>query len=198
MILSNILLQEAMESGRLVILPCPTPLRPSEGQKCPNDTHTVNLTLGKELAIPTSGPYTFDLMRGENLSKFLTQISDRHLIPDSGFSLERFQFVLGMTVEYLDLPVRHAVNLERNACLAARIEGRSSVARCGVLVHFTAPTTHPGFDGRITLEIFNMGPARFMLRPGMPIAQLIVEEVNGIPFENPSAFKGQRNPEGKG
>jgi dCTP deaminase len=66
-----------------------------------------------------------------------------------------------------------------------------------VLVHFTAPTVHPGFDGTLTLEIINLRPSNFILRPGMPIAQLIVEEVSGIPFENPSVYKGQRTPEGE-
>jgi dCTP deaminase len=66
-----------------------------------------------------------------------------------------------------------------------------------VLVHFTAPTIHPGFDGTITLEIINLGPAPFVLRPGMPIAQLLVEEVDGIPFEKADRqFKGQRSPLG--
>ena len=58
MILSNVQLQEAMESGRLVIDPPPRPMRPTEGQKCPYDTHSVNLRLGNELSEPVSGPYT--------------------------------------------------------------------------------------------------------------------------------------------
>jgi dCTP deaminase len=67
-----------------------------------------------------------------------------------------------------------------------------------VLVHFTAPAIHPGFDGTITLEIINLGPSRFILHPNMPIAQLIVEEVKGIPFEKEDRiFKGQRAPEGR-
>ena len=80
--------------------------------------------------------------------------------------------------------------------LAARIEGKSSRARCGLLVHFTAPTVHPGFFGTLTLEMINLGPSPIALVPGMPIAQLIVEEVKGIPVENPSQFQGQSAPEG--
>jgi hypothetical protein len=45
MILSNIEMQKAMQEGRLVIDPQPTPLFPTEGQKCPYDTHSVNLRL---------------------------------------------------------------------------------------------------------------------------------------------------------
>ena len=76
MILSNIKMQEAMDLGRLVIDPKPLPLRPTGGQKCPYDTHAVNLTLGPELSIPQSGPYTFDLAMGGNLSSFLSKNSD--------------------------------------------------------------------------------------------------------------------------
>jgi dCTP deaminase len=198
MILSNIEMQRAMEQGRLTIDPQPLPLRPVDGQKCPYDTHTVNLRLGAELSVPLSGPFSFDLMQGGNLSTFLSRNSDKITIPAGGYPLERLHFVLGLTLEYLALPIDHPVNRDTGTCLAARIEGRSSIARCGVQVHFTAPTIHPGFDGTLTLEIINLGPTRFILRPGMPIAQLIVEEVKGIPFENADrTFKGQRAPEGK-
>ena len=197
MILSNIELQEAMDEGRISIEPRPLPLRPEPGQKCPYDTHSVNLTLSDELSIPQSGPYSIDLTAGGDFSEFLSRNSSKEVITASGYTLQRLHFVLGRTVEYINLPVEHPANLEKNRCLAARIEGRSSVARCGVLVHFTAPTVHPGFDGTLTLEIINLGPANFILRPGMPIAQLIIEEVSGIPFQNPSVFKGQRAPEGK-
>jgi len=104
------------------------------------------------------------------------------------FKLERDQFVLGITHERVHLPI------DRNAatCLAARIEGKSSRARCGLLIHFTAPTVHPGFEGRLVLEMINLGPSPILLTPGMFIAQLIVEEVKGIPNdENPSEFQGQ-------
>jgi dCTP deaminase len=181
-----------------VIDPNPEPLRPTPGQKCPYDTHSVNLRLGSELSVPQEGPFSFDLAQVGNLSLFLSRNAEKITIPRTGYPLERFKFVLGLTLEYISLPINHATNLEHKRCLAARIEGRSSVARCGVLVHFTAPTVHPGFDGTLTLEIINLGPTSFILRPGMPIAQLIVEEVDEIPFENPSVFKGQLTPEGQG
>jgi dCTP deaminase len=80
--------------------------------------------------------------------------------------------------------------------LAARIEGKSSYARCGLLVHFTAPTIHAGFKGTITLEIMNLGPYAISLRPQMPICQLIIEEVRGVPFRSDSQFQGQSQPAG--
>ena len=110
--------------------------------------------------------------------------------------MQRLHFVLGRTVEYINLPEEHPANLEKNRCLAARIEGRSSVARCGVLVHFTAPTVHPGFDGTLTLEIINPGPANFILRPGTPIAQLIIEEVSGYPVPEPERLQGPASTRG--
>jgi dCTP deaminase len=137
-------------------------------------------------------------MEGGNLSTFLSRNSQKITIDQAGFVLERQHFALGINLEYIALPVDHEINRARNVCLAARIEGRSSIARCGLLVHFTAPTVHPGFDGTLTLEIIKLGPSRFILRPGMPIAQLIVEEVSGIPFEKADrTFKGQSAPEGR-
>jgi dCTP deaminase len=107
--------------------------------------------------------------------------------------LEPRQFVLGSTLETVGLPIIGG----SKTCLAARIEGKSSRARFGLLVHFTAPTVHPGWSGTLTLEMINLGPATFLLSPGMRIAQLIVEEVKGIPYETkPSEFQGQSTPPG--
>jgi dCTP deaminase len=108
------------------------------------------------------------------------------------FCLEPHRFILARTHEHIEFPILR----DRPTCLAARIEGKSSRARFGILIHFTAPTVHPGFKGTLTLEMINLGPASFMLRPGMAIAQLIVEEVRGCPIENPSQFQGQRNAAG--
>jgi dCTP deaminase len=99
--------------------------------------------------------------------------------------------IFARTREYVELPILRNLDV----CLSARIEGESSRARCGLLVHFTALTVHPGFKGTLTLEIINLGPSPFKLRPGMAIAQLIVEEVKGILFENASPFQGQVTPE---
>jgi dCTP deaminase len=197
MILSNVRAQLAMEQGRVVITPRPLPLRPTPGEECPYDTHSVNLRLGQELSIPLPGTYSFDLARGGQLSAFLSRNSEKISIPEAGHALDPRELVLGITLESVSLPVEHEINRQTDTCLAARIEGRSSIARCGVLVHFTAPTVHPGFEGRLTLEIINLGPVPFILRPGMAIAQLIVEEVQGIPFEKADrTFMGQDAPEG--
>ncbi len=110
------------------------------------------------------------------------------------FRLERNQFVLANTIERVDFPLQTDAT-----SYAARVEGRSSLARCGILVHFTAPTIHAGFVGTITLEIINLGFTPFLLlllRPNLPICQLIIEEVRGAPALAPNQFLGQTNPEG--
>ena len=75
--------------------------------------------------------------------------------------------------------------------IAARVEGKSSLARIGIGVHVTAPTIHAGFGYRpndpsfsgnpIQLEIWNTGPLRIRLVKGLRICQLIFEEVHGTP-----------------
>lgn len=104
--------------------------------------------------------------------------------------LEPRVFLLGRTVEKVSLP------LLTGQSLAARIEGKSSFARCGLLVHFTAPTVHAGFDGTLTLEMINLGSAGISLFTGMSICQLILETVLGDPDPHPSQFQGQITPAG--
>jgi dCTP deaminase len=106
--------------------------------------------------------------------------------------LEPGKFLLAQTLEAVTLPIDKGPPY-----LAARIEGKSSRARCGLLVHFTAPTVHPGWSGPLTLEIINLGEAKLNLHFGMPIAQLIIEQVAGEIFQNLSQFQNQSTPEGK-
>ena len=56
MILSNVEIQNAIDSGRLMLRPEPLPRRYTEGVGCPYDTHSVDLTLGSKISIPRSGP----------------------------------------------------------------------------------------------------------------------------------------------
>ncbi len=200
MILSNVAIYEALDNQRILLTPEPLPRYLEPGQDSPYDTHSVDVRLGKYLSIPRKGPYTFDLFRpGEpnpEFSKFLATNSERLEIPVNGYPLEPNQFILGQTVEPLTLPIDIPANRLLKRCLAARIEGKSSRARTGLLVHFTAPTIHPGFSGTITLEIINLGPVPFMLREGMPIGQLIFEEVDGLPIAKASQFQHQTRPEG--
>jgi dCTP deaminase len=89
-----------------------------------------------------------------------------------GFDLAPQEMVLGWTAEMVDLKLA--------AQVAARVEGKSSLARFGLAIHVTAPTIHAGFAGRIQLEIVNHGPVPIRLRAGMRICQIILERTSGI------------------
>lgn len=88
--------------------------------------------------------------------------------------------MLGWTREY--------INLKIASRLAARVEGRSSLSRWGVGIHLTAPTIHAGFEGQIRLEMVNHGPVSILLRPEMPICQLVIETTLGTAER---AYSGQ-------
>jgi dCTP deaminase len=188
MILSNTKVHAALDAGEIVIDPEPVPRVPSVGSHCPYDTHTVDLRLSDEISVPKSGKFSYDTTQSGSIAKLITDHSEKfRLSAEQPFRLDPQKFILGRTIERVELPIRPGCD----HCLAARIEGKSSIARLGVLVHFTAPTIHPGFTGTITLEIINLGSASILLVPGMYIAQLIVEQVLGCPYENPSGFQGQ-------
>jgi len=132
-----------------------------------------------------------DLRQGKFAALFGANSEVQQLAEGRPFYLEPRRFVLAKTLERVELPLTREPPV-----LAARIEGRSSYARCGLLVHFTAPTIHAGFSGTITLEMINMGPYAINLFPGEPICQLIVEVVDGTPFRNDSQFQSQTRPGG--
>ena len=91
----------------------------------------------------------------------------------NGFLLIPRKLTLGWTIERVELPIQSR--------LAARVEGKSSLARLGLGVHITAPTIHSGFANPIRLEIINHGEVPIRLRTGMPICQLIFEFTFGTP-----------------
>jgi len=95
---------------------------------------------------------------------------------------------------------RERIHLKREAALCARVEGRSSLARIGLVVHLTAPTIHAGFNGPITLEIVNHGRfyAKFVPNQTM-ICQFIIERLDKPAIGIASAtFQGQNTPVGSG
>jgi dCTP deaminase len=192
MILSNREILKALDEKRLVIEPNPSPRKPTKDQDCPYNTHSVDLRLSNEIIVPQKGAFAYDLTQDANLATLISNTSQQFTITEmQPYHLKPNQFILAQTFERIELPIGNS-----SPCLAARIEGKSSRARCGILIHFTAPTVHPGFTGNLTLEIINLGPATFILKPKMPIAQLIVEQIQGDLFENPSQFQNQTSPEG--
>ena len=84
------------------------------------------------------------------------------IAPDDSFSIHPGEFVLGRTQEHVELPDD----------IVARIEGKSSLGRLGLIVHATAGFVDPGFKGTLTLEITNLTRVPIILWPGKPIAQL--------------------------
>ncbi|MBM3231711.1 dCTP deaminase [Candidatus Peregrinibacteria bacterium] len=112
-------------------------------------------------------------------------------VPDGeAFIVQPGEFVLGVTQEKISLPDD----------LVARVEGRSSLGRLGIIVHSTAGFVDPGFSGTITLEISNLNRLPVALYPGMRICQIAFEQMSS-PAETPynrkpfSKYQGQIMPE---
>ncbi|UIJ35248.1 dCTP deaminase [Allobranchiibius sp. GilTou73] len=106
------------------------------------------------------------------------------------FVLHPGEFVLGSTYERVTLPDD----------IAARVEGKSSLGRLGLLTHATAGFVDPGFNGHVTLELSNVATLPIKLWPGMKIGQLCFFQLSS-PAENPygsakygSHYQGQRGP----
>lgn len=85
-----------------------------------------------------------------------------------GFIIEPNQFVIGHTEQSVSLPDD----------VVAWVDGKSSLARFGLLVHISAPRIDPGFKGQIVLEFFNANPHPIKLTPGMEIAALSFEQLD--------------------
>jgi dCTP deaminase len=187
MILSNLQIHEALDKGWLRITPEPQPRLSSAGVDCPYQTSSVDLRLGNEVAFFKEGlALNIDLRRGRFADLFGPNSNSRQITEDQPYSLNPGKLVLAKTLERIELPL-----IDDGPCVAARVEGRSSYARCGLLVHFTAPTIHAGFAGTITLELINLGPIPILLYPSAPICQLILEQVQGKPVRNDSQFQNQ-------
>lgn len=118
---------------------------------------------------------------GFNAEQVMRELSTEETIdPKRGFPLVPGKLALAWTQEYLEM--------RTETRLAARVEGKSSLARLGLVVHMTAPTIHAGFEGRIRLEMMNHGAVPIRLWPGMRICQLIFETTLGTAERG---YKGQ-------
>ncbi|WP_430753918.1 dCTP deaminase [Micrococcus luteus] len=110
--------------------------------------------------------------------------------PDEAFILHPGEFVLGSTYEQVTLPDD----------LAARLEGKSSLGRLGLLTHSTAGFIDPGFSGHVTLELSNVATLPITLWPGMKIGQLCFFRLSSAaqsPYgtgANQNRYQGQRGP----
>lgn len=126
---------------------------------------SVDLRLGYEWLTYRGSPAWIDSGMAMEPEDFIRH--DTH--GGSPFVLEPGVLVLGTTLERVRIPDD----------LVARVEGKSTLGRLGVLVHLTAGFIDPGFCGNITLEILNVNKAPILLHPRMKICQLSFSEVSG-------------------
>ncbi|MFA5789278.1 MAG: dCTP deaminase [Candidatus Gracilibacteria bacterium] len=110
--------------------------------------------------------------------------------PEEPFIVHPGDFVLGVTLESVKL----------GDDIVARVEGRSSLGRLGIIIHSTAGFIDAGFEGTITLEITNINRVPVALYPGMRVCQLAFEEMSSpaeVPYNKKasSKYQGQKLPE---
>ncbi|HEU4656921.1 MAG TPA: dCTP deaminase [Capillimicrobium sp.] len=117
-----------------------------------------------------------------------TNLTEHVTVADGqSFVIHPGEFVLGVTEERVTIPDD----------VVARIEGKSSLGRLGLIVHATAGFVDPGFEGTLTLEITNLTRVPIKLYPGLPIAQLSFMELDEpalLPYGHPelgSHYHGQ-------
>ena len=129
-------------------------------------------------------PYIDPSQEQEDLTRLV------EVAPDEPFILHPGEFVLGSTYEKVTLPDN----------IAARLEGKSSLGRLGLLTHSTAGFIDPGFSGHVTLELSNMATLPIMLWPGSKVGQLCFFQLTSA-TEHPygsgaygNRYQGQRGP----
>lgn len=164
--LSDVHVREKIQSGDIVIEP-PVP-------DLQIGSFSIDLRLGNHFRIfkPSKSPY-IDLGAVDSAYAMSEQLMETIHIPNDGaFYLHSGELALGVTLEKVTLPDN----------LVGWLDGRSSLARLGLMVHITAHTIDPGWDGNITLEFVNIGQIPLALRPGMRICAISFE-----PLTSPSA-----------
>jgi dCTP deaminase len=184
MILSDREIGAALHYGHIIIEPRPAP---ELWSSMAVDLTLANVLLRWKEPVPEptgqmAGPRAVRPARSGFNVRAMSEdknLAEKIAISESGYPLNPGEFVLGYTMQFLYLP-----NQSR---IAARGEGKSSLARLGVGIHVTAPTIHAGFGYNednpdqpglpIQLEVFNLGRFIVHLDSGMPICQLILEEV---------------------
>ena len=122
MILANTDIHRAIDDGQLIISPEPYPRRKSPGVECPYQTSSVDLHLGGEISYFKEGlAISLDLRRGSFADIFGPNSERREITDEQPYILQPGKFVLGKTMERVELPV-----IDGKQTLAARVEGRSS------------------------------------------------------------------------
>ena len=166
-----------LEAGRVTIRPYdPQDLQPS----------SVDLHLDRSFRVFRNNRYPYIDVRAPQpaLTELLT-VDD-----DEPFILHPGEFVLGQTLEWVELPDD----------LVARLEGKSSLGRLGLLIHSTAGYVDPGWKGNLTLELSNVANLPIALYHAMRIGQISFFKMSS-PVERPygspdlrSRYQGQKEP----
>jgi len=177
MVLSDRTIKEQMLAGRIRIEPLdPDDIQPS----------SVDLHLGSKFQVFRNSryPYIDPTMEQEGLMELVEARADEPFVLHPG------EFVLGATAERVAVPDD----------IVARLEGKSSLGRLGLLIHSTAGYVDPGWVGTLTLELSNVAKLPIVLVPGMPIGQISFTTMT-TPVERPygtpglgSRYQGQTEP----
>ena len=177
MLLSDRDIREQLETGRVGLEPLELGMiQPS----------SIDVRLDKYFRLFNNHKYPFiDPREDQSELTQLVEVKD-----GEPFILHPGEFVLGSTYELVTLPDD----------IAARLEGKSSLGRLGLLTHSTAGFVDPGFSGHVTLELSNVATLPIKLWPGMKIGQLCFIRLTS-PAEKPygsaeysSRYQGQRGP----
>ncbi len=177
MILTDREIQISIGRGSIIIDPRPLPVAfSSTSVDLTLDSHISRFKKDKTFLTRTINPTHADY----KIDEALRELTFPETIGENGFTLDPNELILAWTVEFVDLPI--------NSCIAARVEGKSSLARLGIGIHITAPTIHAGFKGQIQLEIVSHGHYPILLKRGMRVCQLIFEMTAGTPE---AAYRGQ-------
>ena len=177
MIFSDRSIREAIESGLIQIDPFETShVQPS----------SVDLRVGDGFRVFVN--HRYGQIDPRDPQSDLTQLIQ--VVEDEPFMLHPGEFVLGSTLERVKLG--HDV--------VARLEGKSSLGRLGLLIHSTAGFIDPGFEGHITLELSNVATLPIAIYPGMKIGQISFYQMTteaDLPYGSPelgSKYQGQSGP----
>ena len=176
-VLSDRDIRAAIEAGDVVITPYdPKDLQPS----------SVDLHLDRRFRVFRNNRYPYIDVRSPQPD--LTEMVS--VADDEPFILHPGEFVLGQTLEWTELPDD----------LVARLEGKSSLGRLGLLIHSTAGFVDPSWEGNLTLELSNVANLPITIYHGMPIGQISFMRMDG-PVERPygsdrtgSKYQGQAEP----
>jgi dCTP deaminase len=176
-VLSDRTIRQEIESGRIVI----DPFEASNVQPS-----SVDVRVDRQFRVFHNARYPFiDVRQPMDDLTELVEVSG-----DEPFILHPGEFVLGQTLERVTLPDD----------LVARLEGKSSLGRLGLLIHSTAGFVDSGFSGNLTLELSNVANLPITIYHGMPIGQISFMRMDG-PVERPygtgeagSKYQGQAEP----